>query len=207
MRPGLIAFLLAGWLGASSAQADYVEELNLCDLGIRNPDISNQLGVDRISFTRARRREVLVATPVLRSASETATEPYDRWAAPNALSEVELELGSEVLASEYFLELCYTWRRDPGDTAAYEARLLVPPQTPPELTRVSWSIRCVSEVLGVPEPAMHAKNAPSLLVPLEGKSALRCAIRFSFQETGTTVRRPHDHVVELEPRLSVEVGS
>ena len=202
--------------GATNALAvGYQEELFLCDLGIRNPDTSNSLGVNLIRFRRGERPRTLRASPVLTSAYATSPEVYDRWVQGNALTDVEFDLGADYYGSEYFLEFCYKWERTvPADRVDYSVILNLTPGSGlgyglgsgMSNTRLGVDTTCVAkDNAGV----FFTQNFKGSLQPATilgpDKVALRCIVRFSYVETNEGVRRPHSLEYDIDPIIVVKV--
>ena len=199
-----------GFLSQSAWAAGYIHDAFVCDVGIRNPDRTNRLGVDSVGFTRAGRTQSVAGTPEGVSAVLSAIEKYDRWDSANALTEVAVNLGSDFFGSEYFVEFCYRWdRMAPVDATDYTIDLSLLLNAVPQHVNVNADTNCLLQNKNGSTVNRRVPGAERVQIAVGADFVnLRCGIRFTFTEVKDGSRRPHQISttgLESEPQIKVKV--
>lgn len=201
--------MLALTAGADALAGGYTQDLFLCDVGIRSPGTAAALGVDYLTYKFKDKRLTLMGGMTLSSAVKAATDPYDRWDTNNQLKDVDLNLESDYYGTMYYLEYCYKWERVlPSDSVVYAVTLmLAQPSVPITHTNIAVTTTCVTKTAAGAFLTQNASDWVPVYTQLgTDMNAVRCTVRFTFNEVADGSRRPHSLDYENDsPQISVKV--
>lgn len=192
--------------------ASYSHNLTLCDLGLRNGNSFNQLGVDFIQYSLAGRVTSVTAGANFSSAVNqelSGNSLYNQWDINNGISDVSMNLGSDYFGTEYYLQYCYTFDRQlPNDNITYEVTTLssMPVNVPETLwtSDTTCSLKYSNGVI-INSQSLNASNVTNLITT--DIVSARCTIKLNFTESSYFKLRPHSgDPLSIDPSVIVRVA-
>lgn len=219
--------MAVGISGVSLAHAEtYTHQIYLCDMGMMNPGTTGSRGVDYMEYMQNGRKETVLATPAWSSAAVIAGQKilgFDRWNSAYAINDVGFNLESDFYGSQYYLEYCYMWDRDPhapgtpgGGNYTIQYSFVVSAEIPVQIinTAINMNSKC-----DVQNKNHKVRSSEFLQTPLfqellePDEVSMRCTIRLTFkEETVGLLLRPHNNVVDgavqpetLDPQIKIKV--
>lgn len=203
-----------------SFAVDYTENLYLCDLGIKNSNTSNQLGVDFIEYFQSNRNLSVNAGINFNTASnyiQNYDPAFSLWLPNYAIDNASINLETDFYGSQYFLQYCYTWDRTipPNNNGtsisstpmSYNVTFNTSIMGPIPMTQVSGVTDCsilssagyVNQVTSQTLDVINSLSSDSI--------SMRCTIKINFIEDTFGGMRPHNGgVVDINPIVNVSVG-
>jgi hypothetical protein len=190
----------------------YAENIYLCDLGILNSNSANERGVDFIQYTTNGRNLSVSSASYLSTAlnaSLNLNPSFDRWNTANGIDDVSINLESDYLGAQYFLEYCYTWDRIlPTDNLNYDVTFITTLPASVPYTQFSVDTKCslmANNGAVVNTEILQSSIATNSLST--DFSSMRCTVRLNFKEDSFFTARPHNGgLLNIDPQVTVKVS-
>lgn len=208
----LIVFAFTSVMTIAATTPAYTESLYLCDLGIKNANTTNQLGVDFIEYTQVGRNEEVGSGINFVTASNliSAIDPlFNLWSSNYGITNVSIDLESDNFGSQYYLQYCYNWIRNTAksnNNGSYKVNFTTTLPTTITNTQASGVTDCsIISTKGV--VTQVTTKGLTALSSLSGNSAsMRCTIKINYIEDILAGARPHNgDAIDINPVVKVSV--
>lgn len=198
--------------GTSNLYAGYTENLYLCDMGIKNVNFSNALGVDFIQYSQNGRTLNLSASSNYTTALDQALRlnpSFDRWNPLTGINDVSIDLGSDYFGAQYYLEYCYTWDRTlPTDNINYDVTFTSSLPNAVPFTQMGVDTNC--SLMANNGAVINTQVAQSFTATnylSTDFTSMRCTIRLTFTEDSFFIKRPHNgNALGIDPNVTTRVS-